>query len=68
MTVDVVRSCDEKKDFPVGHKNSVRGVKSTNGEVFHQIDLRSLRRLDTAFRLQKGVIRRDDYGGASAQC
>ena len=67
MTIDVVRSRDEKK-LPVGHKNSVRGVKSTNGEVFHQIDLRSLRRLDTAFWLQKGVIRRDDYGGASAQC
>lgn len=58
----------KKKELPVGHKNSERGVKSTNGEVFHQIDLRSLRRLDTAFWLQKGVIRRDDYGGASAQC
>lgn len=57
-----------KKDFSVCHKNSVRGVKSTNGEVFHQIRLHSLRRLDTASWLQKGVIRRDDYGGASAQC
>ena len=68
MTVDVVKPRREKKDFSVCHKNSVRGVKSTNGEVFHQIDLRSLRRLDTAFWLQKGVVRRDDYGGASAQC
>lgn len=58
----------KKKELPVGHKNSVRGVKSINGEVVHQIDLRSLRRLGTAFWLQKGAIRRDDYGGAGAQC
>lgn len=56
----------KKKELLIGHKNSERGVKSTNGEVFHQINLHSLRRLDTAFWLQKGVIRRDDYGGASA--
>ena len=58
----------KKKELLVGHKNSECGVKSTNGEVFHQINLHSLRRLDTAFWLQKRVIRRDDYGGASAQC
>lgn len=58
----------KKKELPVGHKNSVRGVKSRNGEVFNQIDLHSLRCFDTAFWLQKGVIRRNDYGGASAEC
>mgnify|MGYP001297787693 CR=1 FL=1 len=68
MTVDVVRSRDEKKELPVGHKNSARGVKSRNGEVLCQIDLHSLRCLLVAWWLQKGVIRRDDYGGASAQC
>ena len=58
----------KKKELLIGHKNSERGVKSTNGEVFHQINLHSLRRLDTAFWLQKGVIRRDDYRGSCAQC